>query len=194
MELEALHQLAGGTRSVNGANLKLLPGTRDDVMAHLAGMPAVSGVSSPRKMYETFRQQMDQGLLLGVFFLVFFSSIIALAVIYNGARIALSERGRELASLRVLGFSKQEVAILLFSEQGLITLIAIPLGWLLGYWMSWAMVSAFVTESYRIPFIVDGGTFAFSAAATVIAGLVSSLIVRRRLNRYDLISVLKTRD
>ena len=194
MELDALHDLAGGTHSVNGANLKLLPGTRDDVMSRLAGMPAVSGVSSPRKMYEIFRQQMDEGLLLGVFFLVFFSSIIALAVIYNGARIALSERGRELASLRVLGFSKQEVAILLFSEQGLITLVAIPVGWLLGYWMSWAMVSAFVTESYRIPFIVDSGTFAFSAAATVIAGMISSLIVGRRLNRYDLISVLKTRD
>lgn len=194
MELDALHALAGGARAVNGANLKLLPGTRDELMGTIAGMPAVSGVSSPRKMYEIFRQQMDEGLLLGVFFLVFFSSIIALAVIYNGARIALSERGRELASLRVLGFSKQEVAILLFSEQGLITLVAIPTGWLLGYWMTWAMVSAFVTESYRIPFIVDSGTFAFSAAATVIAAIISSLIVRRRLNRYDLISVLKTRD
>jgi putative ABC transport system permease protein len=194
MELDALHRLAGGTRSVNGANLKLLPGTRDAVMSDMAELSSVSGVSSPRKMYEIFRQQMDEGFLLGVFFLVFFSSIIALAVIYNGARIALSERGRELASLRVLGFSKQEVAVLLFSEQGLITLVAIPMGWLLGYWMSWAMVNAFVTESYRIPFLVDSGTFLFSAAATVIAAVLSSLVVRRRLNRYDLISVLKTRD
>ncbi len=194
MELEGLHRLAGGVRSVNGANLKLAPGTRDAVMSELARKPSVSGVSSPRKMYEIFRQQMDEGFLLGVFFLVFFSSIIALAVIYNGARIALSERGRELASLRVLGFSKQEVAVLLFSEQALITLVAIPIGWLLGYWMSWAMVNAFVTESYRIPFIVDAGTFTFSAAATIVAAVISSLVVRRRLNRYDLISVLKTRD
>lgn len=194
MELDALHHVAGGARSVNGANLKLLPGTRDALMSEMANLPAVSGVTSPRKMYEIFRQQMDEGLLLGVFFLVMFSSIIALAVIYNGARIALSERGRELASLRVLGFSRQEVSVLLFSEQGIITLTAIPLGWLLGFWMSFAMVSAFVTESYRIPFIVDAGTFTFSAAATIIAAVLSSLVVRRRLNRYDLISVLKTRD
>ena len=194
MELDALHRLVGGARSVNGANLKLMPGTRDEMMVTMSALPAMSGVSSPRKMYEIFREQMDEGLLLGVFFLVLFSSIIALAVIYNGARIALSERGRELASLRVLGFSKQEVAVLLFSEQALITLVAIPIGWMLGYWMSWAMVNAFVTESYRIPFVVDTGTFAFSAAATVVAAVLSSLVVRRRLNRYDLISVLKTRD
>jgi len=194
MELGALHRLAGGTRSVNGANVKVFPGTRDAVMDEMATLPSIAGVSSPRKMYEIFREQMDEGFLLGVFFLVFFSSIIALAVIYNGARIALSERGRELASLRVLGFSRQEVAVLLFSEQGLITFVAIPIGWLLGYWMSWAMVNAFVTESYRIPFLVDTGTFVFSAAATILAAVLSSLVVRRRLNRYDLISVLKTRD
>lgn len=194
MELDALHRLAGGTRSVNGANLKVLPGTRQAVMADMATIPAIASASSPRKMYEIFQEQMDEGFLLGIFFIVFFSSIIALAVIYNGARIALSERGRELASLRVLGFSKQEVAFLLFSEQGLITLVAIPVGWVLGYWLSWALVNAFVTESYRIPFLVDTSTFLFSAAATIMAAVLSSLVVRRRLNRYDLISVLKTRD
>jgi putative ABC transport system permease protein len=171
-----------------------MPGSRDAVMLEMADLPAVSGVSSPRKMYDIFREQMDEGLLVGVFFLVLFSSIIALAVIYNGARIALSERSRELASLRVLGFSKQEVSILLFSEQAAITLLAIPIGWWLGYGMSWAMVSAFVTESYRIPFVVDTGTFVFAALVTVAAAILSSLAVRRRLHRSNLIAVLKTRD
>lgn len=194
MELGNLHRLVGGPRQVSGANLKLLPGTRDDVLLEMADMPAVSGVSSPRKMYDIFRAQMDEGLLIGVFFLVLFSSIIALAVIYNGARIALSERSRELASLRVLGFSKQEVSVLLFSEQAVITLVAIPVGWWLGYFMAWAMVRAFVTESYRIPFVVDSGTFAFAAAATLAAAVLSSLAVRRRLHRTHLIAVLKTRD
>jgi putative ABC transport system permease protein len=194
MELENLHRLVGGPRQVSGANVKLMPGSRDAVMLEMADLPAVSGVSSPRKMYDIFREQMDEGLLVGVFFLVLFSSIIALAVIYNGARIALSERSRELASLRVLGFSKQEVSILLFSEQAAITLLAIPIGWWLGYGMSWAMVSAFVTESYRIPFVVDAGTFAFAALVTVAAAILSSLAVRRRLHRSNLIAVLKTRD
>ena len=96
--------------------------------------------------------------------------------------------------MRVLGFSKQEVALLLFSEQGLITLIAIPIGWALGYWLAFAMVQSLITETYRIPFVVDSGTYLASAAMTVLAALLSSCVVRRRLNRYDLISVLKTRD
>ncbi len=194
MEIDALHRLAGGIRSVNGANLKVEAGRRESVSRALADVPAVADVSSPRAMYESFRKQMDEGFAIGVFFLVLFSSIIALAVIYNGARISLSERGRELASLRVLGFSKQEVALLLFSEQGLITLIAIPIGWALGYWLAFAMVQSLITETYRIPFVVDSGTYLASAAMTVLAALLSSWVVRRRLNRYDLISVLKTRD
>jgi len=194
MEIGALHRLVGGARSVSGANLKLVSGTRERVSTTLSDLPAVAGVSNPGKMYESFKSQMDQGLLVGVLFLVGFSSIIAVAVIYNGARIALSERGRELASLRVLGFTKQEVAILLFSEQGLITLVSIPIGWYLGYLLADATVSSLVSETYRMPLIVDSGTFAISAVITIIAAIGSSLIVRRRLNNYDLISVLKTRD
>ena len=120
--------------------------------------------------------------------------MIAVAVIYNGARISLSERGRELASLRVLGFSKQEVAVLLFSEQGLITLLSLPVGWAIGYALAVASVRALVTEMYRMPLIVDAGTYFFASVITIAAALGSGWIVRRRLNNYDLISVLKTRD
>jgi len=194
MEIENLHRLVGNAKSVSGANLKLISEKRDAISLELADRPGVAGVSNPYKMYESFQKQMDEGLLVGVLFLIIFSSIIAVAVIYNGARIALSERGRELASLRVLGFSKKEVAILLFSEQALITLVSIPIGWYLGYWMADASLASLVSETYRMPMIVDAGTFAASALITIVAAIGSSLIVRRRLNNYDLISVLKTRD
>ena len=137
---------------------------------------------------------MSEGLMVSMFFLIGFSSIISVAVIYNGARISLSERGRELASLRVLGFSKKEVSVLLFSEQAVITLCSIPIGWYIGKVLAGVSISQMASESYRFPFVVDWETYAFSAIITIIAAIGSSLIVRRRLNNYDLISVLKTRD
>ncbi len=123
-----------------------------------------------------------------------FSGVIAIAVIYNGARIALSERGRELASLRVLGFSRREVAVLLLGEQAIITLLAIPLGFLLGYGLAAAVSAGLQTELYRIPLIVSAQTYLSAAAVTITAAILSGLIVRRRLNRMNLIEVLKTRE
>jgi putative ABC transport system permease protein len=115
-------------------------------------------------------------------------------VIYNGTRIALSERGRELASLRVLGFTRKEVATLLFGEQAVITVVAIPLGWAIGYGLAWAVVSSMASETYRIPLVVSATTYLWTALITVVAATASGLLVRRRLNRMDLIAVLKTRE
>jgi putative ABC transport system permease protein len=126
--------------------------------------------------------------------LILFAGVIAVGVIYNGARIALSERGRELASLRVLGFTRQEIAVILFGEQAVVTLIGIPLGFLVGYLLAGTLVSAFATEAYRIPLVVAPSTYAFAAIVTVAAAVFAGLLVRHRLNRLDLIAVLKTRE
>src|SRR5690606_34333941 len=127
-------------------------------------------------------------------FMVGFSAVIAMAVVYNGARVALSERGRELASLRVLGFSRQEGAVLLLGEQGVVTLTAIPLGWVIGYFLAALVVGGVDTESYRIPLVVSASTYLYSAGATLLAAVVSAWLVRRRLDRLDIVSVLKTRE
>jgi putative ABC transport system permease protein len=194
MEMGALHRLARGGRVVSGAYLTVDPAQRAALNAYLKELPAVASVASPGQLLASFEKQLADGLFIGVFFLLGFSGVIAVAVVYNGARVALSERGRELASLRVLGFSRREVAVLLLGEQGLTTLAGIPVGWALGYGLAALVSAGLQTETYRIPLVVSSRTFALAATITVLAAVVSGLVVRRRLDRMDLIEVLKTRE
>ncbi|MGE3542263.1 MAG: ABC transporter permease, partial [Candidatus Tectimicrobiota bacterium] len=126
--------------------------------------------------------------------LAIFACLITFSVVYNAARIALSERGRELASLRVMGFTRTEIAVILLGEQAILTAAAIPVGFLLGYWVCSLMPLAYDSELYRMPVIVSRATYAFALLTVVLAALASGLIVRRRLDHLDLIAVLKTRE
>ncbi|MDH5343195.1 MAG: ABC transporter permease, partial [Betaproteobacteria bacterium] len=126
--------------------------------------------------------------------LTVFASIIAVGVVYNNARIALAERAWELASLRVLGFTRAEVSSLLLGELALELLLALPLGWVLGYWLSWGIMQLVQTETFEIPVIIEPRTYAYATLAAVAAGIISALIVRRRIDQLDLVSVLKTRE
>ncbi|HDZ10198.1 ABC transporter permease [Pseudohongiella sp.] len=194
MELTALQRLSGEGPFISGAYLSVSADDTSALYRDLKQMPAVSGVASPDEMLASFESEMAQGIFVSVGFLVGFAAVIAVGVIYNGARIALSERGRELASLRVMGFHRREVAILLLGEQALITLMAIPMGWLIGYGMAWLVVEGMQTDMFRIPYVINPWTWLFTALITVAAATASALAVRRRLDRFDLISVLKTRE
>jgi len=119
---------------------------------------------------------------------------VAFGVVYNSARIQLSERTRELASLRVLGFTRAEVSRVLLLETTILVLAAQPLAWALGYGFAWLMISGFSSDLYRIPLIINASTFAWSTLVVLLAALVSALVVRCRINRLDLISALKTRE
>ena len=133
---------------------------------------------------------------MGIFttVLVVFACVIAVAMVYNAARIALSERGRELASLRVLGFTRGEVALMLLGEQAFLTLAAIPLGFLIGYQVCAALARQYQWELFRLPLFISGRSYAFAALVVVLAALCSGVIVRRRLDRLDLVAVLKARE
>jgi putative ABC transport system permease protein len=120
--------------------------------------------------------------------------IIAFGVVYNSARIQLSEHARELASLRVLGFTRAEVSRVLLSELVLLTLVAIPVGWVIGYGFGWLLIQAFSSDLYRVPFTIERATYAKAALVVLVATAASALIVRRRIDRLDLVAVLKTRD
>ena len=126
--------------------------------------------------------------------IVVFAGGLAAAVVYNAARIALSERGRELASLRVLGFTRGEVARMLIGEQALLTLAAIPFGFALGYWLSSLLTRAYSSELYRMPLVVTTSTYAFSFGVVALAAIASSLIVLHRIHTLDLVEVLKLRE
>ena len=120
--------------------------------------------------------------------------IIAFGVVYNTARISLAERSRELATLRVIGFTRGEISTVLLGELATLTIIAIPLGLLIGTGMSAAVAAQLDTDMFRVPFVISLSTYAFAVLVVLIASIVSSLLVRRRLDELDLIAVLKTRE
>lgn len=156
--------------------------------------PAVAGTMFRRAALESFQETIaaSQGISRGV--MIFFACVIAIGVLYNSARISLSERGRELASLRVLGFRKGEVTFYLLGEQAVLILFALPLGYLMGFGMVLSLVKGFESELFRFPMVVSPQTLAFATLVTLAAGTFSALLVRRRIFNLDLIEVLKTRE
>lgn len=194
MNMQALQRLTGEVDVISGAYLSVEESERSNLYSELKLAPAVAGVVSPASMLASFEEQLAQNIYISVGFLVGFASVIAVGVIYNGARIGLSERGRELASLRVMGFRRGEVAVLLLGEQAVITLLAIPLGWIIGYFMGLLMVQALQTDTFRVPFVISPRTYMLAAMITLVAAVGSALAVRRRLDAIDLVTVLKTRE
>ena len=115
-------------------------------------------------------------------------------MVYNAARVSLSERSRELASLRVLGFTRGEISAVLLGELAVLTVAALPVGWIMGYGLAWAMVQSVQSEVYRIPLYVSHRAMAWAALAIIGAAAASGLVVRRRLDRLDLVAVLKIEE
>jgi putative ABC transport system permease protein len=123
-----------------------------------------------------------------------FATVIAVGVVYNNARIALAERAWELASLRVLGFTRGEVSTLLLGELAITIAIALPLGMLLGFGLTHLVVELLKSDQFHFPVVVNARTYASAALVVVAAGLASALVVRRQIDRLDMVSALKARD
>ena len=194
MERRALNRLLDEGDVLSGAWLAVDEARLPALYAALRERPLVlqaTGLSESRaSMEETFAKS----TLVFTLILTGFAAAIAFGVVYNTARISLAERGRELASLRVLGFTKGEIAYLFFGELALLTLAALPLGLVLGTAFSFGYVEALQTEFFRMPFVLTRPSYAFAALVVVGAAFLSALLVRRRLARLDLIAVLKTRE
>ena len=125
-----------------------------------------------------FRETIAENITIMITVYVALAAIIAVGVVYNFARISLSEQGRELASLRVLGFTRAEVASVLLLELTAIVLFAQPLGWLIGYWIGVAMVAAFSSDLYRVPFVVGRDVYAWASLVVCASAFVSAFAVR----------------
>jgi len=154
----------------------------------------VAGVAVKQVVIDNFRQTMAENMGLMLSFNVGFAGIIAFGVVYNSARVSLSERSRELASLRVLGFTRGEISLILLGELAILTLVALPLGAVIGSGLTVAMVRSFESEIYRFPVVVTPRVMALAALTVITASLLSGLVVRRRLDRLDLVGVLKIRE
>jgi putative ABC transport system permease protein len=157
-------------------------------------MPRIATVGDRILMLRNFRRTQARNILYFTGILSVFAAAIAVGVVYNSARIALAEHAWELATLRVLGFTRAEVSRVLLGQSFGQLLVAIPLGCLLGYWLSGLILGLMPSHEFRIPLVIRPSTYAYAGLVTAAAGLVSALVVRRRIDRLDLVAVLKTRD
>ena len=194
MNITALNRLLQEGGTISGAFLAVDPAVQPHLYAFLKRMPAVSGVAVRKATLASFEETIARSLGISVGALVAFACVIALGVVYNGGRIALSERANELTSLRVLGFTRREVGLMLLGEQALLTGISIPLGFLMGYGLCALLVFSMKSELYRMPLVISGQTYALTALIIILASAISSVFIYRRLGRLDLVAVLKARE
>jgi len=194
MNKHRLHAALIESNVASGAYLKVDPNRIDEVFAELEVRPGIGSVTIKDAMMQSFEETVAENLLVMRSTIIIFAAIIAIGVVYNTARISLSERSRDLATMRVVGFTHREVSTVLLGEIFIFTILAIPLGFVFGYGLSAFMAAGLDTENYRIPLIINRGTFLLAASVVVIATALSAGLVQGQVQHLDLIGVLKTRD
>lgn len=194
MQRSALNRLLREGDAVSGAYLAVDERYRKEVYAELKEMPRIAGVVEHASAIRAFYDTLAQSVLFFTFVATLLGATIAFGVVYNSMRIGLSERNRELASLRVLGFERGEVAYILLGELALLTLAAIPLGLLIGYGLCAFLAFRFDTDLYRIPLVLHRDVYALAALVVVLSAGVSGLMIWRNLGRLDMVAVLKSKE
>ena len=194
MDLDALNRLMQDGDVISGAFLYIDEKYTDEIYRHLKDRPRIVGSVIRTQEIENFHRTMDETMLFWTFVATLFAVVIAVGVVYNSARITLTERSRELASLRVLGYTRGEISYILLGELALLTLAAMPPGLWLGRALCGYIAASIGNEMYRVPLVLEPATYAFAALVVLVAAAVSALLVRRRLDELDLIEVLKTKE
>ncbi|MBU3699443.1 MAG: ABC transporter permease [Candidatus Kapabacteria bacterium] len=180
--------------SISGAFLQIDPARMQDFYRAIKKLPSMSSVVMRERAMRSFDESYMQFMDISNYYIVFFASLIAFGVVFNNARIALSERGNELASLRVLGFTAREVSIILLGEQLVLTLAALPLGLLWGVLWSMWMPSLIATDLFRFPFSMSVRNLGISSAMILAVAVITGAFIRRRIGRLDMIAVLKSHE
>ncbi|GAB4221993.1 MAG: ABC transporter permease [Acidobacteriota bacterium] len=191
---DELHALLDEPRVLSGAHVLLDAAGAPRFHRRLKNTPMVAGVVLSEAAIRSFEDTLERTVGIVRTFNVMFAVIIAFGVVYNAARISLAERTRDLATLRVIGFRRREIAEILLGELAIVTLLAIPFGLAGGWLMAWIVVRAYDTELFRMPLVILPRTYATAVIAVLVAAVLSGAAVRRKLQRLDLIAVLKTRE
>jgi putative ABC transport system permease protein len=194
MQREALNRLLQEGYALTGALLSVDKRYQREVYAELKGMPRIAGVVEHESAIRAFYDTLAETILFFAFISTLLGASISFGVVYNSMRIALSERNRELASLRVLGFERGEVAFILLGEMGLLTLAAIPLGMLIGYGLCGYLAFRFDTDLYRIPLVLGLKVYALAALTVIVSAIISGWMIWRNLAHLDMVAVLKTKE
>jgi putative ABC transport system permease protein len=194
MDLDALNRALREPGRVSGAYLAIDPALADEVYLALQGMPTVAGVSLKSQARDAFVTLMNTGAGAIRYVMGAIAFVITFGIVYNAARIAFAERSRDLASLRVIGFTRGETAFVLLGELAVVTLVALPMGALMGYYLSFGIAAGFSTDLYQIPAIFDPASYGQAMMVVLVASVVSGWLVKRDLDRSDLVEALKTRE
>ena len=194
IDISALNRMMREGPSISGAYLSVDSEKLQALYSELKRTPAVAGVAVREAMLESFYKTIAESLRISTTTLNLFACLIAVGMVYNNARVALSERGHELASLRVLGFNQREIGFMLLGEQGFLALVSIPVGFLVGYGFCAVLTEAMQTELYRMPLVINASTYALAVLIVGLACLGTGALLYRRLSRMDLVAVLKTRE
>jgi len=194
MQRDALNRLLKEGDVISGALLMVDKRYQQEVDNALKEMPRIAGVVEQKSAIASFYENVAQTILFFNFITTLLGGSIAFGVVYNSMRIALSERNRELASLRVLGFERGEVAYILLGELALMILVAIPIGFLIGYGLCAYLAFAFDSELYRIPLVLGRNVYAFAATVVFASAMVSAIMIWRNLAHLDMVAVLKTKE
>ena len=194
MDIDVLRRLMREGRSVSGAYLAVDPVYWNEFLTEVKEAPRIGTITTTQAAIESFDQTI--GNMMGIVQAIYFSFavIVAFGVVYNGARIALSERTRDLATLRVLGFTQLEVASVLIGELALLTLLALLPGLWIGSQLAQVLVESASTETTRIPLMLTSRTYATAVMIVLISSGMSFAMVSRRIVKLDLLGVLKARD
>ena len=194
MHIETLNRMLLEQPSIEYANLLVDANSRAELYRTLKDMPEVTAIMIKQAAIDTFYETLAETMLIFTTFFAVFAFALGFGVIYNSARISLSERGRDLATLRVLGMTRLETAYILLSEVGLLVVIALPLGCLAGYLLSAMITASFETELFRIPLMIEASSYGLAILLALASTAVSAAFVRHRLDGLDMIAVLKTRE
>lgn len=191
MDIERINSLLNEGPVVTGAALMIDPNWSGPLYQNIKEVPSIIGMAMMTKMREIFEELMDENMMRMMAVYIVFAGIIAFGVIYNTARIAFSERSRELASLRVLGLTRGEVAYILFGELAVVVAVAIPLGMLFGYGLVAGMVESLDTELFRMPLYISNATYAYAVLVVLASTLISFYLVWRQVDNIDLVTAQK---
>jgi putative ABC transport system permease protein len=194
MRRDALNRFLREGDSATGAFLLVDAQSIPELYARLKEIPAVAGSAARAQALKSFYETLAAQMLTFALFNTILASTIAIGVVYNTVRISLSERSRELASLRVLGYTRGEVAYILLGELTVLVFIAIPAGLLMGHGLAYFMATTAQTELFRVPFVIEPSTYALAALVVSVATVVSAFLVGRKINHLDLVEVLKARE
>ena len=194
MQRESLNRLLKEGSVISGALLNVDKLYQQAAYRKIKEMPRIVSVVEQKSSIQGFYDTMNDTILFFTFITTLLGGSIAFGVVYNSMRIALSERNRELASLRVLGFKRSEVAYILLGEQALLTLLSIPLGFLIGNGLCAYLAMKFDSDLYRIPLILEADVYAFAALVVICSSIISAIMLWRNLAHLDMVAVLKAKE